>query len=91
MRMLYAALILCALVLLLGATGCAKKAKEVTAPNGMKYTSGTCAVCSKQSDKLIDFTVPHGPNVKVCSPECAGKIGADPEKYGGSVNGPAPK
>lgn len=92
MRYLTAVLMLCVLALLLGAAGCAKKAQQsnVTQPQGMKYVSGTCAVCGKTSDKMIDFTVPHGPTVKVCSQECVAKIVADPQKYGGSLSGAAP-
>ena len=93
MRICYLLFIICAFALL-AVTGCAKKAVTTPGPQwqtGPKYVSGTCVVCGKQSDKMIDFTVPHGPNVKVCSPECAAKVGQNPAKYGGSVDGLAPK
>ena len=73
-------------VLLLGSTGC-KKASENSVnagPPKPTFSSGVCAVCGKQSTTLSDFQVPSGKKIKVCGPDCAAKIMADPKKFGGA-------
>jgi hypothetical protein len=85
MRYLSLLILLCLLAALLAVTGCGKKlTKDNTPPPAKLYSTGPCAVCGKQSSTLIEFGVPHGPKVKVCSQACGQKIIADPKTYGGS-------
>lgn len=98
MRVLSLLITLGILAALLALTGCAKKVQQAdkgtTRNGGVTHVSGTCVVCGKQSDKLVDFQVPYGPKVKVCAPDvnmtCIQKVGANPEKYGGKTSGTAP-
>lgn len=93
MRALSILIALCVLAFILGLSGCAKKVQSAEGAKVRKvvFVKGTCAVCGKSSDKLIEFQVPHGSKIFICppdlTPDCVRKVSMRPEKYGGSASG----
>jgi len=89
MKTICTCLLILALVLVLGVTGCGKKAKVTIEPGppmatqGFGAIAGTCAVCGVKSTNLLSVTSSDGVyTAQVCGKDCGDKFRANPAQYG---------